>query len=591
MMVLIVVGSAILLLVAYLTYGRVLPRLFRLDDATPTPAVAQRDDLDYAPLEQAPLLSQHFSAIAAAGPIVGPILAGVMFGWLPALIWIVFGSILIGGVHDFSALVASVRHRGGSIANVVRQHMSGRSFVLFLIFVWIALVYIIVAFTDVTAGAFVEALEISGPTVDGGSAQTVAGAGIATSSLLYLALAVVMGLVVRFRILSMSRATLVFLPLVALAIWFGQSFPLDITGLMRSWFPGSDPSGSARKTWDVVLLAYCAVASIVPVWLLLQPRGQLGGWFLYAALAAGALGLLAGGQPVQYPAFRGWTAPNGDTLFPFLFITIACGACSGFHALIATGTTSKQLQRERDARGVGYGAMLLEGMVAVVALCCVMMLATDSPLLQGNLNAGLIYAQGIGAFLESVRIPAFYGVAFALMAFTTFIFDTLDVCTRLGRFIFQELSGWRDARGRWLGTLLTALAPLPFVLRPMLGPDGKPVPVWKTFWTVFGASNQLLAALTLLAVTVWLWRTRRVWWAWLVTGVPTLVMYVMSSWALLSIVNGKISAGAWSDPVLWVSIVLVGLALLMLIEAIAALLRTETLNPSPGPTAAVAEPV
>lgn len=576
MMVALVVGSAVVLLAAYRIYGPVLARLFRLSDTDPTPAYTQRDELDYAPLNTGPLLSQHFSAIAAAGPIMGPILAGAMFGWLPALLWILIGAILIGGVHDFGALVASVRHKGHSIAAVVRQHMSHRSFVLFLVFVWLALVYIIVAFTDVTASSFVgrQVLE------DG---SLVRGAGIATSSLLYLALPIVMGLLVRLRVMSMERATIIFLPLVGLSIWLGQKIPFDLAALLQ-WaapdFAGANPEATAHKTWDVLLLVYCAIASVIPLWILLQPRGQLGGWFLYAALAAGAIGLITGGAPIELPAFRGWTTDKGEMLAPMLFITIACGACSGFHALIASGTTSKQLRTEPDSRPIGYGAMLLEAMVAIVALCCVMMLAPDSELAK-NPRPNFIYAQGIGEFLAKVGIDRQLGVAFALMAFTTFVYDTLDVCTRLGRYIVQELTGLHDARGRWLGTLLTAGTPFFFIMQTATDTAGQPVPVWRAFWPLFGASNQLLAALTLMGVTVWLWRTRRESWVWLVTGIPTLVMYVMSSWALINIVGAKWSAGQFADPVTWIGTLLVALAGLMLIEAVAAILRSEPLVPEP----------
>lgn len=365
----------------------------------------------------------------------------------------------------------------------------------------------------------------------------------------------------------MWAALLVFLPLVAAAILAGPSLPFDLaqrTGLS---------AGNARKAWDVLLLAYCLVAGALPVWLLLQPRGALGGYFLYAALGAGALGLAFGGATVEYPAFRGWsvtTAAGGTAaLFPLLFITIACGACSGFHSLIASGTTSKQLRRETDARLVGYGAMLLEGMVAVVSLCCVMMFAEGSPQLTGK-KPNEIYAAGIGKFLEVIHVAPQIGVTFALMAFTTFVYDTLDVCTRLGRFIIQELTGWRGRGGRWFGTALTAAVPLFFLLRH---PHDAKVEVWRVFWDLFGASNQLLAALTLLGVTVWLWQTRRAKWVWLVTGVPTAFMYVMSTWALASMTVPAFSGadGSWTaptDPVPWIGLVLIGLAALMLVEAV-----------------------
>ncbi|MDX1946706.1 MAG: carbon starvation CstA family protein [Pirellulaceae bacterium] len=563
----IVLPSAVVLTIAYLTYGRVLTRLFRLDPTRKTPAHELQDGLDYEPLTTSALLPQHFSAIAAAGPIVGPIVAGMTFGWLPALIWILVGSILIGGVHDFSALVASIRHKARSIAEVVRDHMSQRSYILFLLFIWIALVYIIVAFTDVTALSFVGAATAESGGVGGGA--------IASSSLLYLVLPVLMGLLMRFAKMPLWLATIVFVPLVGMAIWVGKFIPFDV----GAQFNLSD--GDARKVWDVALLCYCLVAGLLPVWMLLQPRGHLGGFFLYIALGAGAIGLALGGETAKFPAFRGWEIPNAPggvtTLFPALFILIACGACSGFHSLIASGTTSKQLRVETDARPIGYGAMLLEAMVAIISLCCVMMFAEGSPVLDPK-KPNFVYAQGIGRFLEVVRIDRGLGIAFALMAFTTFVYDTLDVCTRLGRYILVELTGWRSKAGMVFATALTAGIPLFFLLRH---PSNAEVPVWRVFWNLFGASNQLLAALTLLGITVWLWRTRRAWWVWLVTGVPTVWMYTMSTWALVAMTLPKFRDEAGGlviprDPIPWIGVVLLILAAIMLFEAIRILLSLGT---------------
>lgn len=584
-MLVIVAASAAILSIAYWTYGPILVRLLRLDPNAKTPAYELRDDVDYSPIAPNELLSQHFSAIAAAGPIVGPILAGVMFGWLPALIWILVGSIFIGGVHDFTALVASIRHKARSIAEVVRDHMSRRAFVLFLSFVWLALVYIIVAFTDITAASFVGV-----QTLENG--ETVTGAGIASSSLMYLALPVIMGVLLKYTKMSVGWATLIFLPLVGVSIWAGQYLPIDMTAFLRTFIPNADDK-LAHKTWDVLLLIYCCVASIVPMWLLLQPRGHLGGYFLYVALAAGAIGLLFGGAKVEYPAFNGWTTARGETLFPVLFITIACGACSGFHSLIASGTTSKQLRYETDAKLIGYGAMLLEAMVAIVSLSCVMILAKDAPLLKSG-QPNLIYAQGIGSLLEQfsifMRNHAWSGfhlssqltVSFALMAFTTFVYDTLDVCTRLGRYIIQELTGLHDSKGRWLGTILTSAVPAFFVMQTINGTDGNPAPLWKTFWALFGASNQLLAALTLLGVTVWLWKSRRQIWVLFVVGLPTVFMYQMSTWALGRMILAYVQQirSSNSPPqityvLLSISTMLLVLALAMLVEAAIALMRTD----------------
>ncbi len=591
LMLAVVIGSAVVLSLAYVTYGPLLARLLRLDPNATTPAHVLRDNIDYEPIEPNALLSQHFSAIAAAGPIVGPILAGVMFGWVPALIWILVGCIFIGGVHDITALTASIRHKARSIAEVVREHMSRRAFVLFLSFVWLALVYIIIAFTDVTGRAFIGTVTLE-------NGENVSGAGIASSSLMYLALPILMALAMRYGKLSLGAATVIFLPLVGVSIWAGQKLPFDLVAILQMIWPDAD-NETARKAWDVLLLGYCCIASVVPMWLLLQPRGHLGGYFLYVALLGGAAGLiistLTGAETIAYPAFVQLAEDSPNAIFPVLFITIACGACSGFHSLIASGTTSKQLRVETDAKLIGYGAMLLEGMVAVISLCCVMRLGVDNPLKTSDPN--LIYATGIGAFLKVFGIPPQLAVSFALMAFTTFVYDTLDVCTRLGRFIIQELTGWQDAKGKWLGTILTAGVPVFFVTQTMTNVDGKVAPLWRVFWGLFGASNQLLAALTLLGVTVWLWRTRGAWWVWLVTGVPTVWMYAMSTWALGRMITARWATlnkvpEAWLSNVLIlsISVVLVILAVLMLIEALIALMprrpaggEAETLLADPVP--------
>jgi len=576
MMISVVLVSAVLLLLAYRIYGSLLVRLLRLDPARPTPAYTLRDDLDYAPLNKGPLLNQHFSAIAAAGPIVGPILAGAAFGWLPALLWILCGSIFIGGVHDFTALVASIRHQGKSIAEVVREHMSQRAFILFLTFIWLALVYIIVAFTDITAASFIGLQKLE-------NGQIVTGAGIASSSLMYLALPIIMGLLLRYTKLSNGWATLIFLPLIGVSIIAGQHFPFDMTQVVQFFSPGltaAQAEGKAHVVWDLLLLLYCAVASVVPMWLLLQPRGELGGYFLFIALGAGAVGLVMGGKPVELPAFTGWVSSKGDALVPMLFITIACGACSGFHSLIASGTTSKQLRTEMDAKSIGYGSMLLEAMVAIISLCCVMCLAPDHALVK-NPQPNFIYALGIGSFLETVHVPSAIGVSFALMAFSTFVYDTLDVCTRLGRFIIQELTGLHGTAGRWLGTIITTGAPMFFVFQTSVDATGRRIPVWRTFWDLFGASNQLLAAITLLGVTVWLWRTRQAVWVWFVTGIPMVLMSIMSIWALVGMIQKHFQHGLTADPVPWIAVLLVSLAVMMIWEAIIIVFfRTTSTPPS-----------
>ncbi len=563
----IVAGSGILFLIAYVTYGKFLSKkVFELNDAKKTPAQEINDGMDFVPAKKGMLMGQHFSAIAAAGPINGPIIAGVLFGWVPALLWIIVGSIFIGGVHDMGSLIASVRHKARSITDVIRVNVSKRAWVLFMLFIWITLVYIIVAFTDLTAGSFVGAVTLE-------NGEKIMGGAIASSSLLYLLLPVVMGLLMHYAKLPEKWAIIIFLPLVGVAIWVGRYIPI--------FLPGIDPANVAlsQKAWSVIILVYCVIASIVPVWALLQPRGALGGYFLYAALIAGAIGIIFGGYKIEYPAFTDLTIQGNSVsqLFPLLFTTIACGACSGFHSLVSSGTTSKQLEKESDAKPIGYGAMLLEGMVAVVSLACVMIVAKGNPLTAKAPN--FIYASGIGRFLELLHIPASFGVSFGLLAFTTFVYDTLDVCTRLGRYIFEELSGMRNWMGRMIGTLGTAFVPLIFIFATMeIG--GKPVPAWKAFWNTFGGSNQLLAALALIGVTVWLLNSsKNIKKYWLVGFIPAVFMFAVANWSLISAILIK-----WGDPaskkaaaihpaVPYVHLILVILSVLVAVETILAFTR------------------
>lgn len=556
----VVLGVGIIFLIAYFTYGKFLAnKVFELDDSKTTPAVEINDGLDYVPAKKGMLTGQHFSAIAAAGPINGPILAGVLFGWVPALFWIVIGSIFIGGVHDMGALVASIRHKARSITEVIKENVSNRAWILFMIFIWIALVYIIVAFTDITASSFVGVVTLE-------SGEKVGGGGIASSSILYLILPIIMGILMKKFGLKEGLAIAIFLPLVGVAIWVGRFIPINL--------PIADPI-LAQKVWGVLILAYCLVASVVPMWLLLQPRGALGGYFLYAALIAAAIGVIFGGYTIQYPAFINMT-PDGSLasnfwfpMFPVLFITIACGACSGFHALVSSGTTSKQIQKESHAKPIGYGTMLLEGMVAVVSLACVMILAKDSAMISKAPN--FIYASGIGSFLELIGIPGVYGITFGLMAFTTFVYDTLDVCTRLGRYIIEELTGWRDLRGKALGTILTAGVPVFFIFQTMHDAKGNAIPAWRIFWNTFGASNQLLAALALIGITVWLLNSGKKSKVWLVAFIPAVFMFIMSNWALIvAVLDGWVKhVGHAAVP--WVSLVLIILSVLVAAETIIAL--------------------
>ena len=526
----------VLISTAYFSYGRWISRLLALDNKRTTPAHKVNDGEDFVPIKSFYLFGQHFSAIAAAGPIAGPIAACLAFGWLPCLLWIALGVVLIGSVHDFMSLAASVRHGACSIAEVAKERISSPAGRAMMAFIWIALVYVIVAFADITAGSFVSAVdEIKGVKVD-----FHPGGAVAAASVFYLLLSIVMGVTQRLFKPPLWLLTAIFVPATFVVVWMGTQF----SGLFAF----------DAKTWVLIICGYCFFASLCPVWLLLQPRGYLGGFILYSALAVGLIGVFFGGYTIQQPAFKGWDAGGlTGALFPFLFVTIACGACSGFHGLVCSGTTSKQIDKESDMHAIGYGAMLAEGLVAVLALATVMIMSADDV---RGLRPGTIYGNGLGEFLTLIigkeNLP--FAITFGAMAFSTFVFDTIDVATRLGRYLIQELTGLKTLFGATLATLVTVGAPA--LVLSMAG-EG----FWLKFWTLFGASNQLLAALTLLSVTMWLKQSgKRV----AFTVVPLIFILVITLWALISISYASYQQAAGIDASMFNSVfsaALIGLAL------------------------------
>lgn len=535
-----------LLAVAYRLYGAFVARQYGLDDSRPTPAVTLADGIDFVPTRPFYLLGQHFSAIAAAGPIAGPILACQQFGWLPCLLWIGLGVVFIGAVHDFSALVASVRHNARSVAEIVRVQLGQRAWLAMMAFIWLALVYVILAFTDITAATFVGRTE----DLEGLQASFNPGGAVALASVLYLLLSIVMGLVERHLRPPLWASTLVFVPATLGMVWLGTRFSTLLV--------------ADARTWAALILAYCLVASLTPVWVLLQPRGYLGGFVLYMALAVGVAGIFLGGFEVKQEAFKTWHAAGASgSLFPFLFVTIACGACSGFHGLVCSGTTSKQIARERDCRPVGYGGMLLEAFVALIALSTVM-ICTGAEL--SGKGPGVVYGDGLGRFLsvligERHRV---FAATFGAMAFSTFVFDTLDVTTRLGRYVLQELFGWSGRAGALAGTLVTIAVPALFLFAAGEG-------AYRLFWVLFGTSNQLLAALTLLGVSVWLRRSGRRS-AYVVAPMAFVLLITLSSLVLqvLEAARTLAASGAHFDVATLngvVSLALIVLAAVLVVEA------------------------
>jgi carbon starvation protein len=540
--------------IAYRVYGGWMSRVYGLDDRHLVPSEAQYDGVDHVPTKTQVLLGHHFSSIAGAGPIVGPILAGLFFGWLPALIWIIGGSILVGGVHDFGSTIASVRHKARSVAELAKQYITPRAYMLFLAFIWLALIYVIVVFMDLTAATFVD-VEMNG-------------GGVAISAIIFVGLALALGYLSFRRGMGIGTATLIFLPLLLLAIWVGDAISVD-GGLLPAI------AGSEKKTWNLVLLLYCLIAAITPVWILLQPRDYLSSWLLYLSVLGAGVGLLIGGLTGAAAVSENWPAlvrpgqvtalgiaPLGP-LFPILFITVACGACSGFHSIVASGTTAKQIRCETDTRRVGYGAMLIEGVVAVIALAAVMILPFGGDAF--GTTPISIYAGGIGTFLAQFGIPHKFGAHFGLLALSTFLLTTLDTCTRLCRYIVQEALGW--------GKNDTLILPAILVFISYTDPvTGQTLPAWRAVWPVFGATNQLLAALALLAITVWLKRTGRTWGF---AGAPMAFMLVMtmSALALLILQEGPIIIRV-------ISIALFVLGLMLAVEAARAF-RLSELGPEP----------
>ena len=494
MLAIILLSSCLLCWIAYRFYGNFLSVRCNLNDENKTPAVEQEDGVDYSPTRASVLFGHHFSSIAGAGPIVGPILAAMYFGWGPTWIWILIGAILVGGVHDFGSTLMSVRNGGRSIADTMRGLVGEGAGKLFMLFVILALVYVIIVFLDLTANTFAKQ------------------PAVATASGWFIVVAIVFGVLMRSARFSLGKLALIFFPLTFAGLAVGHYFPMVEMG---------------KDFWIYGTLGYCFVAAVLPVGLLLQPRDFFSAGFLYAILGLGVVGMLIANEPIQMPAFTGWESEKLGMLVPFLFITVACGACSGFHSIVSSGTTSKQIRKESDVRRISYGGMLVEGVLAVFAMGCVAVL-TLSERETGGTPVG-IFAAGAAKFFGAVGIPISLGAEFAMLAISTFLLTTLDTCTRLTRFLIEELFSWRSEGSRYVGTFLALLLPALLVFQEFPGVDGTLQPAWKAIWPLFGATNQLLAALALLTFVVFL-KSSKVGYGFAL--LPAVVMIVMPMTAL-----------------------------------------------------------
>ena len=484
---LLIILAIVIFVVAYLTYGRYLAKTWGLDPTKKTPAHELEDGVDYCPAKTPVLMGHHFSSIAGAGPINGPIQAA-FFGWVPCFLWIVIGGIFFGAVQDFGALFVSIRHKGKSLGEVIEDNIGRRTRILFTVFAWLVLLLVIAAFGDIVANSFIGVSH-------GGSASN---GSVATASLLFIPLAIGFGFMVYRKNAPMLVASIIGVALLAVCVAIGLVCPLNLS----------------KNFWLLFVFVYIIIASVTPVWILLQPRDYLSSFLLYFMMGAAVIGIIGAtivdpsSTTFTTPAFTGF-AVGGNYLFPTLFITIACGAISGFHSLIASGTTSKQLDNEKDALLVGYGSMLIECVLAVISLIAIGTLSADGS--QGAVQQALglekisptiIFGTAISNFFATIGFGETAVAAtktIIMLAVSCFCLTSLDTGTRLGRFMFQELFAGSEAGKKlkldnmYVATVITAI--FGFILC-LAG--------YTKVWPLFGAANQLVAVPAFLALAAYL---------------------------------------------------------------------------------------
>jgi carbon starvation protein len=504
---LLLVISIITLSLAYLFYGRFLAKKWGIDPFRKTPAHELEDGHEYVPTSPAVLFGHEFASIAGAGPINGPIIAA-MFGWLPALLWLLFGSVFFGAAHDFAALYTSVKNKGKSIGYVIECYVGEAGKRLFLIFVWLFSILIAAAFADIVAGTF------AGFNAEG--IRNSINASVASSSSLFIIAAIGLGFFIRRRKASGLASGIVAVDMLIICIVMGMFFPIFLD----------------KTIWLYLVFAYIFIASIVPVWALGQPRNYLNSFLLMAMMLAAFVGVVFTAPPIAIPAFTGFNV-NGNFLFPGLFVTIACGAISGFHSLVATGAASKQISNERHMLPISYGAMLVETLVAVLALIAVGSLAWNGKLPEGTPT--VIFATAVSGFLSQLGLPHEASFIIVSLAVSSFVLTTLDTVARLGRLSFQELFSVdkQEAKNKlWVKILGNRAAASVFTLLPayILSIMG-----YQNIWALFGAANQLLAALTLIACTLFFKKTGR---RFSMLLIPTVIMLAVTYTSLsLSIIR------------------------------------------------------
>ena len=520
--------ALVIYVLAYKLYGGFLTRRLEVNNNKETPSHTMYDGVDYCPAKAPVLLGHHFASIAGAGPIVGPVIAAG-FGWIPVYLWVVFGAIFIGGVHDYLSIVASVRHQSKSIGFIIQSYIGINGKKLFLIFAWATLILVIAVFTIIVADTFTH----------------IPSAG--TSSIIFMILAVLFGIAIYRLKVPLWIATIIGVILLFLSIPAGNLFPIQLDVL----------------TWQLILFGYIFVASTVPVWMLLQPRDYLNSFFLYALMTGGLVGIFFAAPTINIPAFNSFSLDKVGYLFPALFVTVACGAISGFHSIVGSGTTAKQLNKETDGRIIGYGGMLIEGMLAVLALIAVASMVNEEFIniltTKGPVTA---FSFGVARFINAIpvlNISIPLAQTFTALAVSAFALTSLDTATRLARFMFQEYFDTKEKSGkpllitnRFVATGITIAfgAALTFSGQTM------------SIWPVFGSANQLLAALALLALTVWVANLKK---GFLFVLIPMIFMFAVTLTALGMLIYQNFIIDNYTLSI--ISVLLFALAIMLGVKA------------------------
>ncbi len=507
--------------VGYLTYGRWLAKKWGIDANAKTPAYTHEDGEDYVPSSKFTVFSHQFSSIAGAGPVTGPILASV-FGWVPVLLWLILGGLFFGAVQDFGALYASVKNEGKSMGMIIEKYIGRGGRKLFMLFCWLFTLLVIAAFTDMVAGTFVA------KGVEGMTAETsYANAAAASISMLFIVVAIIFGLIQK-HVKNMNEIVRAIIAIVLLVVMFAIGMHMPIV--------------ATKNAWIYIIMAYLFMASVMPMWLLMQPRDYMTTFMLLGMIVGAVVGVVVAHPDMQLNAYNGFNV-NGSYLFPTLFVTIACGAVSGFHSLVSSGTSSKTISNEKHMQMVGYGAMVVESLLGILSLVVVGAVAVNGTKPEGTPFA--IFSSGVAGFLEKLGLPVQLATVFMTMCVSALALTSLDSVARIGRMSFQELfygdttdtskmSAWQKVlTNKYFATVVTLFCGYLLTLGG-----------YNNVWPLFGSANQLLAALVLIALSVFLKTTGRTGWT---LYIPMFIMLAVTFTALVqktialvtNIVNGQ----------------------------------------------------